>query len=221
MSAALSKAALQFLRDLKDHNDRDWFTDHKDEFVAAQAEFVALCQSLLDGIAEFDPSVRGVDAKSCVFRIYRDARFAKDKSPYKTNFGALLGPKGCMGTRAGYYLHVEPDASFLGGGVYRVDSKVLYAVRQHISEHSAAFLKMVGAAEFNKLFKLEGDKLSKVPQGFTKEDPVADYLKYKNFAIVYAVPDKTLTSAKVMAQLLPVYRAMQPFNRFINQPLAG
>lgn len=217
--AGLSKAALGFLKDLKAHNDREWFNANKDRFLVAQAEFTELCAQLLSGMAKFDKTVAGVDPKHCVFRIYRDTRFAKDKSPFKTNFGALLGHKGSMGSRAGYYLHVEPGASFVGGGVYMVDSNIMAAVRQHISANGAALRKILAAQGFEQTFRFEGDRLSKVPRGFAKDDPMADYLKYKNFAVVHDVSDKLLTQADATDQILALYKAMKPFNTFIDKPL--
>ncbi len=217
--AGLSKMALGFLKDLKAHNERDWFNANKDRFLAAQTEFTELCAELLKGMAKFDKGVVGVDPRKCVFRIYRDTRFAKDKAPFKTNFGALLGNKGHMGSRAGYYLHVEPGASFVGGGVYMVDGKIMTAVRQHISANAAAFRKILATQGFEQTFRFEGDKLSKVPQGFAKDDPMAEYLKYKNFAVVHDLSDKLLMQADATDQILALYKAMKPFNTFIDKPL--
>src|ERR1044071_3490762 len=109
----IQRETLQFLKDLKSHNDRDWFNAHKDEFVSANENFIEFVRDLIGEVSRFDKSVAGLEAKNCVFRIYRDTRFSKDKSPYKTHFGATLLGKGKGCGIAGYYIHIEPGASML------------------------------------------------------------------------------------------------------------
>src|ERR1051326_8450451 len=107
----IKKETLRFLKDLGKNNDRDWFNKNKDKFVAANENFTGFVQGVISEVSKFDRSVAGLDAKKCVFRIYRDTRFSKDKSPYKTHFGATLMGKGKGCGIAGYYFHLQPGNS--------------------------------------------------------------------------------------------------------------
>src|SRR5262249_28721402 len=115
---AIKKETVQFLKNLKSHNDRDWFTANKEKFISANENFIQFVDGLIGEVSRFDKSVAGLEAKDCVFRIYRDIRFSKDKSPYKTHFAATLLGKGEACGVAGYYFHLEPGNSFLAGGVH-------------------------------------------------------------------------------------------------------
>ena len=180
MAATIRKETLQFLKDVKSHNDRDWFAKNKEKFISANENFIQFVQGLIDEVAKFDKSVAGLDAKNSVFRIYRDTRFSKDKSPYKTHFSAtLMGKEKSCGI-AGYYFHLEPGNSFLAGGVHMTEPRNLKAIREEISDKGIFFLKIINGKNFKDFFKIEGEKLTKVPQGFDKEDPMRDYLKYKD-----------------------------------------
>ncbi len=215
--AAIKKETLQFLKDLKKNNDRDWFNNNKDKFVAANENFIVFVQSLVAEIAKFDKSVAGLEAKSSVFRIYRDTRFAKDKSPYKTNFGALLMGKSKECGLAGYYMHIEPGGSFLAGGLHMSEPAELKAIREEISGNGKAFLKIINDKNFKEHFTIEGEKLANVPKGFEKEDPMGDFLKYKEMMLQHKVDDKLITSDDFTSYCTKIFKAMVPFNAFVNE----
>ena len=219
MATTIKKQTLEFLKDLKLHNDRDWFNQNKDKFTAANDNFVEFTQELIDRVASFDKSLTGLLAKDAVFRIYRDIRFSKDKSPYKTFFGAHLRgrEKGCG--IAGYYFHFEPGSSFLAGGVHMTESQNLRAIREEISDNGKTFLKIINDKSFKDNFKIEGEKLSKVPQGFDKEDPMAEFLKYKELMIHHAVKDKEILEADFVSYCSKIFKAMVPVNKFVNDPV--
>jgi uncharacterized protein (TIGR02453 family) len=219
MGTTIKKETLQFLKDLSAHNDREWFNKNKDKFVSANENFMEITQALITTVAAFDKAVVGLQAKDCVFRIYRDVRFSKDKSPYKTFFGAhLMGrEKGCG--VAGYYFHMEPGKSFLAGGVHMTEPQNLKAIREEISEKGKTFLKIINENSFKNNFKIEGEKLSKVPQGFDKEDPMAEYLKYKELMIHHHVKDKEIVASDFVSYCSKVFKAMVPFNKFVNDPV--
>lgn len=154
-----------------------------------------------------------------MFRIYRDTRFAKDKSPYKTHFGATLLGKGTRCGIAGYYLHLEPGSSFLAGGVHMTEPENLKAIRENISDKGKEFSKIIGSKSFKDNFKIVGEKLAKVPLGFDKEDPMGEYLKFKELMIHHSVSDKEILSDNFTSYCVKIFKAMVPFNSFVNEPV--
>jgi uncharacterized protein (TIGR02453 family) len=221
MSSVIKKDTLQFLSELNENNNRDWFNKNKDRYVAANENFVQYIQSVINEHAQFDKSLQGLDAKNTVFRIYRDTRFAKDKSPYKPNFGAalLFGRKKGWGI-AGYYLHLQPGNSFLAGGVHNPEPAHIKAIRYEISNNGEAFLKIINDRSLKDNFELKGEKLVKVPQGFEKDDPMAEYLKYKELMIHHPMDDKTIVSDHFTSYCVSFLKKMIPFNAFLNASLA-
>jgi uncharacterized protein (TIGR02453 family) len=219
MAATIKKETLQFLKDLKLHNDRDWFNKNKETFISANDNFIQFVQGLIDEVARFDKTVAGLDAKDAVFRIYRDIRFSKDKSPYKTFFGAHLKGREKNCGIAGYYFHFEPGNSFLAGGVHMAEPQNLKAIREEISDNGKTFLKIIKDKSFKDNFRIEGEKLSKIPRGFDKEDPMSDYLKYKELMIHHSVHDKQVLSEDFAAYCSKIFKAMVPFNKFVNDPV--
>jgi uncharacterized protein (TIGR02453 family) len=220
MKSIIEKETLQFLRELKKNNERAWFNKNKDRFVAANDNFTRFVQTLIDETAKFDESAAGLDAKNSVFRIYRDIRFSKDKSPYKTHFGAVLMGKG-KGCLAGYYLHLEPGNAFLAGGVHMTEPKDMKAIRAKISAEGKKFLKIISDKNFKKTFKIEGDRLVRVPQGFDKEDPMAEFLKYKELTLLHSLDDKKILSDDFAPYCAKIFKAMVPFNFFLNESVKG
>ncbi len=216
MKTSIKKDTVQFLRDVRKNNDREWFNKNKARFVTAHDDFVQFVQSLIEKVASFDKSVSGLDAKDSVFRIYRDIRFSRDKSPYKTHFGAVLHGKGTQCGVAGYYVHLEPGNVFLAGGVHMPEPGHLKAIRRALSKNGTAFLKIIQEAKFRKLFTLEGERLVKVPQGFDNGDPMAEFLKYKDLFIRHSMNDKDVLSTRFATSCSNVFKAMVPFNTFLN-----
>jgi uncharacterized protein (TIGR02453 family) len=165
----------------------------------------------------FDEEIGKADAKKSLFRIYRDTRFSKDKSPYKTNFGASLG-MGKGSQKAGYYLHIEPGKSFLAGGIYMPESSVLKEIRKEISAFGEEFLTIVEKDEFRNYFRglSVEDKLKKVPQGFEKDDKMAEFLKLKHYIVTHPVSDEQLLNENAAKEFAKIYKAMKPLNDFLN-----
>lgn len=222
MPAQINKETIDFISKLKKNNNREWFTANKDKYVAAHENFTAFVGELITQIGKFDKTAVGLDPKKSVFRIYRDVRFGKDKSPYKTNFGASMagGSKGLTG-RAGFYIHIEQGKGFLAGGVYIPEPDRLKLVREDISMEGKKFLKIIQDKTFKKNFKglSEEDKLSTAPKGFDKEDPMVDYLKYKSYIAYHEIDGKTILSPKFSAYCIDVFKSMVPFNNFLNASL--
>ena len=220
MKSIIEKETLQFLRALKKNNERPWFNKNKDRFVAANENFTRFVQTLIDETAKFDRSAAGIDAKNAVFRIYRDIRFSKDKSPYKTHFGAVLTGRG-KGFLAGYYLQLEPGNAFLAGGVHMTEPENMKAIRARISAEGKKFLKIISDKNFKKTFTIEGDRLVRVPQGFDREDPMAEYLKYKDLTVIHSLDDKKVLSDDFASYCAKIFKVMVPFNRFLNESVMG
>src|SRR6185369_7583421 len=166
-------ATLKFLKDLKKNNNKPWFDAHRKQYEAAKNDFEILIQSILDKHSKNDPDLKELTAKKCMFRINRDVRFSKDKSPYKTNFGASMDKGGKKSGLAGYYFHLEPGKSFIGGGIWMPQPDALRKVRQEIDYGFDEFRKIVESKKFRSIFKEmysgEGMQLAKVPQGFEKD----------------------------------------------------
>ncbi|TGL03749.1 DUF2461 domain-containing protein [Leptospira levettii] len=217
----LSIEVIQFLSDLKKNNKRDWFLENKSRFDEIQKELLSYTGALLSGIEKFDSSMKGIDPKSCIFRIYKDVRFSKDKSPYKTHFGIFMrgGNRKIDGT--GYYLHIEPDGSLLGGGCYQPDAQSLYKIRDRIANDSKGFLKIINDAKFYDTFGNEfyAEKVKTVPRGFAKDHPMIETLKYKGFAVAKNLKNGDLTSKLSSEDLVKLFRFVYPLNQFLDQAM--
>lgn len=216
---SINPETLTFLKNLTVNNNREWFNENKAAYTEAQENVITFLDGLIKEMSGFDEELGKIDGKKSLFRIYRDTRFSKDKSPYKTNFGASLG-MGKGSQKGGYYLHLEPGKSFLAGGIYMPESSVLKEVRKEISLYSDDFLKIINQKEFKKHFPEldQDDKLKKIPQGFEKEDPMGEYLKLKNFIVIYYLKDEEILDKKAIKNITKIFKLMKPFNDFLNAP---
>lgn len=219
MKGAIDSSTLQFLKNVAKNNNREWFNDNKNLYIEAQQDVLAFLEKLIEDIAEFDEEILKIDPKKALFRIYRDTRFSKDKIPYKTNFGASLG-MGKGNKISGYYLHIESGKSFLAGGVYHPEPPVLKEIRREISTNSAEFRKILEQKEFRNNFRglSVESKLKRVPNDFEKEDPMAEFLKLKNFIVVHPVSDAALMAKNAAGNFAEIYKSMKPLNDFLEQP---
>ena len=218
----LKKSTLDFLKKLKKNNNRDWFNANKKLYEDARYDFEVFVFDLLQKLAEFDDSVAGLDPKDCLFRIYRDVRFAKDKKPYKQNFAAAIQLNGRKSSKAGYYMHVEPGASMLGGGIYMPMPDNLLAVRKLIAANYKEYEKIINAKDFKKVFgEVWGgdDRLKTVPKGFEKDHPAAEHLKNKSFIAFKMMSDADVLAKNLMSSSVKIFKIMKPFNDFINRAL--
>jgi uncharacterized protein (TIGR02453 family) len=219
MSTTVSSKTFEFVKKLTQNNNREWFNENKTLYTEAQQNVIAFLEDLIAEMSGFDDNLAKIDAKKSLFRIYRDTRFSKDKIPYKTNFGASLG-MGKGSQKGGYYLHLEPGKSFLAGGIYMPESAVLKELRKEISLYGADFIKIIHQKDFKKHFPEldQADKLKKIPQGFEKEDPMGEYLKLKNFIVVYNVTDSEVLDKNAVKNFSNIFKLMKPLNDFLNAP---
>ncbi len=219
----ISPSTLDFLADLKQNNDRTWFTANKPRYEAARREFEDFIGALIPRIAQFDPLIARLEAKKCIFRIYKDTRFAKDKSPYKTNFGAhLVEAAERPHDRAGYYIHVEPGNIFLGGGAYIPPSSWLNAIRRAIDRDGQTLVAIINSPEFKKYFgEMEGEQLKTRPKDYPADHPHIDLLKRKSFLAMRKVTDAETQQAGFVDQAARIFKALKPFDDFLNQAMEG
>ncbi|MDR0659325.1 MAG: DUF2461 domain-containing protein [Prevotellaceae bacterium] len=216
----IQKSTIQFLKELNKNNYREWFNENKPRYEAAKENVIEVVAELIKEINKFEPSLGYPEPKKCLFRIYRDVRFSKNKEPYKTNMGAIIGPEGNTKTlKSGYYLHIEPGSSFVSCGVYMPLPPVVKAIRTAIDEDFGTFRTIINNKTFKKYFddlSREDDALQRVPPGFDKNSPAAEYLKLKNFYVFYQFTDKELESEDFAKNAAKVFKATKPFNDWLN-----
>jgi uncharacterized protein (TIGR02453 family) len=219
----LQSSTIKFLKDLKKNNNKTWFDANRNKYDESKSDFELFIQSIIDTHGKKDSSIKDLKAKACTFRINRDIRFSKDKTPYKTNFGASINRGGKKSIFAGYYVHVEPGESFAGGGIWIPMPPELKKVRQEIDYNLDEFKKIIHSKKFKsvygELYKGEDVSLVKVPQGFEKTNPAADYLKLKSFLAMKKIKDADLNSKLLGKQVLEAFDALQPLVEFINKAL--
>lgn len=213
-----TRQILSFLQQLQENNDKAWMDAHRDDYQTARESFIELVKHLLRGLEVKDEGVRGLDPKKCIFRINRDIRFSKDKSPYKTNFGAALSEGGRKSGNAAYYLHLQPnDESFIGGGVYQPPSEVLAKVRQEIDYNASELRKIASAPDFKACFgEIQGDSLKRAPKGYDPDHPNIALLKLKDYIVLRKLTDDEVTNKQFPDQALAVFKTMIPFVHYLN-----
>ena len=211
------KPTLDFLLALQANNNKPWFQAHRPEYETAR-------QGFEDYVDDFIQEFRAVEdfenlsAKECVFRIYRDVRFAKDKSPYKPNMAASVALGGKHSLRAPYYIHLEPPGkSFLAGGVYMPTPDQLAAIRRAIDRNPARLRAAISSKPFKKYFgSLSGEQLKTPPRGYPADHPEIELLKYKQFITSYALTDKDVLAPRLVARTVEVFTALKPLLDFLN-----
>ncbi|MBU2555009.1 MAG: DUF2461 domain-containing protein [Bacteroidetes bacterium] len=218
----MDEKIFKFLKQLTENNTREWFNAHKEQYDEARSAFLEAVAATIQQLSKTNPGYLHVRPADCVFRIYRDVRFSKDKSPYKTHFGAYISTGGRKSPVAGHYVHVEPGNSFLAGGVYSPDPVHLKAVRAEIYFNPDEFLAIVNQPDFVSFFgELSGDRLKNPPAGFDKDSPVIDYLKFKSFVVIHAVSDEEIFQSHFPDDYIKIMEAINPLNTFLNRGIAN
>jgi len=217
----LERETFDFLKKLEKNNDREWFNANKKVFESANANVTAFTGSLIDKLGKFDAEVAGLDPKACVFRIYRDIRFSKDKSPYKTNLGAYVAPGGRKSMAPGYYFHVQPGRCFFAGGKHMPDGSELLKIRNAIVKNTDEFLKIVNKKSFRAMFgELHGDKLKSSPKGFEPDHEAVEYLKLKEFMAFVEFPNENdVLAPDFPKSLAKIAKEMYPLITFLRKAL--
>lgn len=214
------RASFDFLRDLANNNTKAWFDAHRKQYETARENFEAFVTELILGVGEFD-DMSGVVARDCMFRINRDVRFSKDKSPYKTNFGAVIGKGGRKAEGRSYYIQFAPgDQSFLAGGLYQPSSVQLEKMRRRLADNAKAFKRIINAADFKQYFEgVKGETLKTAPQGYAKDHPEIELLRHKQFMAWHSLTDADLLKPDVQAHIVAVFKAMEPFVSYLDETI--
>ena len=205
---------LPYLKRLKKNNNREWFAKHKSEYDSLRQVFLFLIDELIQALRQTDDSLAGVQAKDCVFRIYRDIRFSHDKRPYKIHFSAWMVPGGRKSEYPGYYLHVSPGGSFLAAGIWNPDKNLRMHIRRELVSHVDEFLEILHEPNLVKTFgEMDGARLKRVPRGFSKDFPQVELLKMQDYLLKYDLPDSFFDEEWVERAAV-IFRVAYPFNRF-------
>lgn len=212
---------LQFLTELAANNNREWFQANKKRYEESRNKVNFLTDVLINEIGKFDSEVVGLGPKDCVFRIFRDVRFSNDKRPYKTNFGSFICKGGRKSMNPGYYFHIEPGNSFIGGGIYMPPSAPLKSIREYISEHGEEYMEIIDSPKFKKEFpEMYNDKLKTAPKGFPKDHEYIDLLRYKSFIFSKELSDSVVSSDKYVEEMVEAFNSLLPVNKFLYEALS-
>jgi len=211
---------LNFLSALKKHNNREWFNDNRKWYEESREKMLFYTEVFINEIRKFDSDIPVMDPRECLFRIFRDIRFSKDKRPYKTNMGSFIARGGRKSTRAGYYFHIEPAGSFAGGGIYMPPAEPLKAIRQAIFETPGEYLALTENKKFKKIFtEFHGEKLKTAPKGFPKDFEHISLLQPKSYAFGHQIDESVLKGEDFIKETVSVFRELSPANRFLNDAL--
>jgi uncharacterized protein (TIGR02453 family) len=219
----MKKVVTSFLKELAANNNREWFQANKGMYEEAKEEFESIVNHLIPAIAKFDESVKFLTAKDCMFRFYRDVRFSKDKSPYKTNFGAFMTRGGKKSHGPGYYFHVQPGECFLSGGIWQPEPDLVKKIRKEIYYNINEIKGILSDKTFSKYFDGidDWDKQKLAPADFPKDFPDMELLKNRSFTVSHVLEEKVLHSDKLHDYALKVYKVLYPYNQFLRKAIEG
>ena len=212
------RAALRFLSQLQENNNKPWFDKNREHYEQAAAQFEHLVAELIARIGVIE-DLEGITPRDCIMRIFRDVRFSKDKSPYKTGFGAGIVAGGRKSGRSGYHIHLAPGhATMVAGGLWEPTPQQLSRFRHALDDDAAPFTAILARGAFKRHFgTLTGEKLKTVPQGYTADNPHIDLLRYKQVCVMEKFDDEVVVSARFPDVVLESVKAMKPFIDYLNQ----
>lgn len=214
---------LQFIEDLKKNNDRDWFQSHQDRYNDYKEAYKDIVESFITEMSKGDESLKHLEFKDCSFRINRDIRFSKDKTPYKTHMGIWMSAGNKNTNLAGYYIQIEKGASFIAGGIHWPDAADLKKVRREIDGFYEDLDKITADTAFKKIYgeldSNEQNTLKTSPRDFDKDHPAIEYLKLKSFTATAPISDKELVSKNFVAETTKKLLALKPLVTFLNRAL--
>jgi uncharacterized protein (TIGR02453 family) len=232
MKTTLHPDTLPFLQELTVNNNRPWFNDHKDRWLAIKADFEVFTQALIDEMVKYDDTLVGLTAKNSVYRIYRDTRFSADKTPYKTHIACFLSSWGPKNSGVpGYYFQIGTEEAYglkgtcnLGGGIFMPTPEALNAIRQEIFYCTDEFKAILNAPDYKRYYGkgfFTTKKLSRPPKGYSADWPDIDLLKYCDYCSMHEIPRKTVLSDGFFEEVVRVWKATVPLNRFIERALTN
>jgi uncharacterized protein (TIGR02453 family) len=206
------KETLEFLSELATNNNREWMAANKKRYEKARLDYLDLVDAILQELQKSEPGLAHLKAKDCVFRLNRDVRFSADKSPYKINFAAYICPEGRKSFAPGYYLHLQPGASFIAGGIYMPGSDWLKKIRQEIDYNAEPLLKYLADKKVKATFgDIEGESLKRPPKGYQEEHPHIALLKRKTFLLQHPLKDADLLQEGLGQAIAGKFKLLKPF----------
>ncbi|QEE49535.1 DUF2461 domain-containing protein [Flavobacterium alkalisoli] len=217
----LPSSILPFLEDLKNNNNREWFQANQKRYKTYKEDYKNVAEELIKEVSTTDTSLKHLEAKNCTFRINRDIRFSKDKSPYKTNMGIWMSAGNKDFNMGGYYLHIEKGASFIAGGLHMPDPVSLKKMRREIAGFYEDLEEILENKDFKKLY---GDfdreqSLKTAPKDYDKDHPAIDFLKLKSFTVTHKLSDKDLADKNFIKETAKKLLVMQPLIEYINRAM--
>ena len=218
----LQVSTLKFLKDLKKNNNKPWFEKNKSVYLDAKEDMDHFVEQVIEGFGKTDPDISTLHPKDCTYRIYRDVRFSKDKTPYKSHMGAYLNKGGKKAPTAGYYFHLEPGRNMAGGGLWMPQAPDLNKVRQEIDYSFSEWSKILGDKNFKKNFAgglEQEDLLTRPPKGYDDENPAIEYLKLKSFIVTRPFTDAQVQQKSFLKEILKTFESMRDFVYFLNRSL--
>ena len=219
----ISPSTIKFLKDLKKNNNKPWFDANRERYDGARQDFERFVALVIREMGKFDPDIKELQTKDCIFRINRDIRFSKNKTPYKTNLSASLDRGGKKSIYAGYYFHLEPGKSFVAGGIWMPMAPELKKIRQEIDYCLPDLLHILNDKKFKAAFggleTTAETSLTNVPRGYEKTNPAAPFLKLKSLLVSREVPDASLGKPSLLKETVAAFRSMHPLIAFINKAL--
>ena len=217
----IDQSTLQFLKGLHKNNNREWFLANKVKYEAAKNNFLTLVETTLTEIQKFDNNLDELTPKQCVFRINRDVRFSKNKEPYKNNFGASFSKGAKKINAAGYYFHLEPGNSFIGGGLWMPEAADLQKLRQEIDYCYKEFSSIINNKKFANTFGTLSDeaKLSRPPKGYEIDNPAIEFLKLKSFTAIIPLKDTEILDKGIVKKTTEIFKTLSPLVHFLNRTI--
>ncbi len=214
------ESVMLFLKELARNNNREWFQTNKKWYDESKGKILFLTDVLINEIRKFDNSIPALTPSDCLFRIFRDVRFSHDKSPYKTNFGSYIAKGGKKAVFAGYYIHIEPESIFAGGGIYKPDNDTLKNLRNHIAENGDEFFSIIHDSDFKAVYpEMYDDKLKTAPKGFAPDHEFIELLQYKSFAFTHRMSEDDVLSENFIESIVQSYKQLHKVNVFLNSAI--
>lgn len=214
----LTSETFQFLKDLKENNNRDWFTEHKPRYQAAHQNVIEFMDALIAEMNKVD-NIETESGKKALFRIYRDVRFSKNKAPYKTSLSGAL-KRATKWLRGGYYVHLEPGNIFLAVGFWQPESADLKIIREELAHDAEPLRQILNDADFRSIWgEIEGEKVKTAPKGFSKDHPNIDLIRHKAFIFTKSFSDKEALSKDFLFEIIKAFIGIRPFLNYMSEVL--
>ncbi len=219
----INQSTFTFLSDLEANNNRDWFIANKASYELAKSNIESFAQQVISHFLKIDSSIQPVEGKKAVFRIYRDVRFSKDKTPYKNNFGIGFSEKGRSVNWPGYYIQIQPNNSFIAGGYWMPESVHLKAIRQEIDYNGSYLNKLLSSEKFTNYFDRfdQSDKLINPPKGYDVENEFIEHLKLKSFTVMHKFEDREMMDKQILDKIIEGLSLIYPLNSFLSQAISS